>query len=120
MVITGGLALLWKKSLQCQITNYSSHFINVELTNNIIGNWRLTGFYGFPNRPRRRNSWNLLRTLASLSDLPSCIIRDFNDILFADDKCGRATHPSWLFQGFREVVSYCNLIDFPLSGYPFT
>ncbi|KAJ6888484.1 hypothetical protein NC652_029532 [Populus alba x Populus x berolinensis] len=35
--------------------------------------WRLTGFYGFPGRRRRRESWNLLRALSRRSNLPEAI-----------------------------------------------
>lgn len=37
-----------------------------------------------------------------------------------EDKKGRVDHPSWLIDGFRNVVNECNLIDLPLVGYPFT
>ncbi|KAH9670971.1 reverse transcriptase domain-containing protein [Citrus sinensis] len=35
-----------------------------------LGKWRLTGFYGFPESSRRRESWDLLRLLAGSSNLP--------------------------------------------------
>lgn len=34
--------------------------------------------------------------------------------------CGRVEHPDWLLRGFRETVDHCNLLDLPLTGYPFT
>jgi hypothetical protein len=44
----GGLAFLWKKSINCNITNYSTNHIDIEVIDAIKGKWRLTGFYGMP------------------------------------------------------------------------
>lgn len=116
----GGIAVLWRKSLNCQAINFSSNFINLEIHYQNKGNWRLTGFYGYPERHRRKDSWEMLRNLATLSNLPWCIIRDFDDLLSVEDKCGRVEHPPWLLSGFREAVIDCNLTDICLEGYPFT
>lgn len=40
--------------------------------------WRATGFYGFPESSRRRDSWELLHRLHSLSPIPWCYIGGFN------------------------------------------
>ncbi|CAJ2679442.1 unnamed protein product [Trifolium pratense] len=45
----GGIALLWRSSYNCSIVNFSQNHINVQVTDQVNGNWRLTGFYGFPN-----------------------------------------------------------------------
>ncbi|KAL8465963.1 hypothetical protein ACS0TY_035172 [Phlomoides rotata] len=78
------------------------------------------GFYGFPDRSLRHLSWNLLRQLASINNLPWVCIRDFNDLLSADDKKGHVDHPQWLFRGSQDAVFDCALIDIPLMGYKFT
>lgn len=116
----GGVAVLWKDSFNCRITSYSSNYIDMEVIDDSKGVWRLTGFYGYPERERRCDSWRLLQHLSSLSPIPWCIIGDFNDLLSADDKCGQIEHPPWLLDGFRNVVSECQLIDFKLEGYPYT
>lgn len=66
-------------------------------------------------RERRRDSWRMLCQLSSLSPIPWCIIGDFNDILSADDKCGKIEHPNWLLDGFRLAISDCQLIDLKLG-----
>ncbi|MCH90734.1 endonuclease/exonuclease/phosphatase family protein [Trifolium medium] len=48
--------------------------------------WRLTGFYGYPENERRRDSWDLLRTLAQDNSLPWCVMGDFNDLLSNEEK----------------------------------
>ena len=84
------------------------------------GKWRLTGFYGMPERNHRRESWNLLRSLHSRSSLPWCVIGDMNDLLEESDKKGNVEHPAWLFRRFRDAVLDYGLIDIPLASYPFT
>ncbi|MCH80360.1 replication protein A 70 kDa dna-binding subunit, partial [Trifolium medium] len=116
----GGVAILWNNSLKCHITNYSLNHIDIEVVDEVRGNWRITGFYGFPEGGRRRASWNFLRQLSQTSQLPWCIIGDFNDILSSDEKRGRTDRPDWLIHGFRDAVADAGLIDIEMSGYPFT
>ncbi|PNX66302.1 endonuclease/exonuclease/phosphatase family protein, partial [Trifolium pratense] len=84
------------------------------------GTWRLTGFYGYPGGSRRRDSWNFLRHLSHVSNIPWCIIGDFNDILSSDEKKGRVDRPNWLINGFRDAVLDSGLIDIHMEGYQFT
>ena len=69
---------------------------------------------------RRRESWNLLRNLSNLFQLPWCIIGDFNDILASDEKKGRSDRQPWLIQGFRQAVLDAGLADVHMDGYAFT
>jgi hypothetical protein len=117
---SGGLALLWRNQVSCRIINYSQNFINVEVSSERWNNWRFTGFYGFPEQDRRRDSWDLLRWLAHDTSLPWCIMGDFNDMLSSDDKRGGAAQPNWLIRGFRTAVQDSRLIDLPMEGYPYT
>lgn len=72
----------------CNIKGSSNHFIDFEVENDQVGCWRYTGFYGCPERSRHEESWEMLRDLANNSELPWCIIGDFNDLMFADEKRG--------------------------------
>jgi exonuclease III len=51
---SGGLSVLWKNSVKCQVLNYSRNFINLLVEDEESGNWRLTCYYGYPERSRRR------------------------------------------------------------------
>ena len=99
---------------------YSHNHIDMEAHENMGRNWRITRFYGQPNRSRRHLSWHLLRSLNESSSLPWCYMGDFNDIICNTEKMGGSAQPSSLIKGFCDALSDCNLQDLPLQGYPFT
>lgn len=121
---SGGLAMLWKKQeagkLLRKLLSFSTNHIDMEL--NIEGHpvFRMTGFYGEPQRSLRRSSWNLIRQLSEASSLPWCLVGDLNNILRQSDKRGGRPYPNWLISGFQEVCYDCNLVDMDLVGYPYT
>ncbi|XP_057793280.1 uncharacterized protein LOC131009894 [Salvia miltiorrhiza] len=116
---SGGLCMFWKASSSCKLLSFSSNHIDMQVTDT-TGEWRLTGFYGYPERGRRRDSWNLLRRLKDVNTLPWVVMGDFNDLLDPGDKRGSVPHPNWLFNGFREATLDCGITDIALNGYPFT
>lgn len=67
---SGGLAVFWKAHVKCQIEGYSHNHIDVYFLEGNVAAWRLTCYYGFPERSRRKHAWNFLRQLAGLSQLP--------------------------------------------------
>lgn len=95
-------------------------FINVEVHQNGFPTWRLTGFYGFSERVKRRESWDLIRKKNFSPPLPWCIARYFNDLLSPKEKLGNRDHPNWLIQGFHEVVLDSGLHDLTMEGYKYT
>ncbi|XP_074345250.1 uncharacterized protein LOC141684263 [Apium graveolens] len=116
----GGLALMWKKSVACQVMDSSSNHINVHVMDDISISWKLTCFYGFPKRTHRQASWDFLRSLSNNVNIPWCIFGDFNDMLYAEDKKGRHLHPQALLDGFRSAIEDCNLSEIPLTGGNYT
>jgi hypothetical protein len=46
---SGGLAMFWHSSINCNVLDYSQNHISLEIVDTNRGNWRLTGFYGYPN-----------------------------------------------------------------------
>ncbi|KAH9763510.1 reverse transcriptase domain-containing protein [Citrus sinensis] len=79
--------------------------------------WRITGYYGFPESIRRRNSWRLLRSLAMTSSLPWICLGDFNDLLHSSEKRGKIKHPQWKLHGFQEAISNAGLFDLGMSDW---
>lgn len=117
---SGGMCVLWNINFQVSLLSYSQNLIDLDIIDCIKGTWRVTGFYGFPERGRRRDSWNLLRSLATRSSNPWVVIGDFNDLTSQNDKKGLLEHPDWCIHGFWEALSDCNLVNIPMYGFPFT
>ncbi|KAL8158305.1 hypothetical protein AgCh_002851 [Apium graveolens] len=102
------------------VKDASENFIDVEIVVEQVGRWRFTGFYGYPERRRRYDSWNLLRNLARTSNLPWCVMGDFNDLMYATEKEGGRNHPRRLLDGFCNVIEESGLHDLGFSGHRFT
>ena len=116
----GGLALMWKEKDWVSLMSFSRNHVDVRVNIPEMVLWRLTCFYGHPERNRRKDFWDLLKSLSNRSNLPWCCIGDFNDLLAQTEKKGRLDHPNHLIQGFRETVEQCGLHDLGMKGYLFT
>lgn len=117
---SGGLALLWKNSGGCKIIKATRNFIDFEVENRQVGRWRYTDFYGYPERQRRQDSWESLKNLAGESALPWCVIGDFNDMLYEDEKRRGRKQPYNLLMGFMETLNVCGLKDLGYVGEKYT
>lgn len=118
---SGGLALLWNGGLAVEVVSYSNHYIDTKVHGTgVHPSWRFTGYYGQPERGRRRESWELLRYLSSCNNLPWVIVGDFNDLLWEREKQGRVPHPPGLFRGFRDAVRESGLSDLAFEGCQLT
>ncbi|XP_019197195.1 PREDICTED: uncharacterized protein LOC109191078 [Ipomoea nil] len=118
--LSGGLTLLWRANNTARLMSYSKNYVDVEVSIPGCDKWRMTGFYGFSQRGQRRDSWDLIRTLAGRSDLPWVMIGDFNDLLFQSEKRGGNPHPDSLLHGFGETIEDCGLAHMPMTRYLFT
>lgn len=96
---SGGLCVLWKSSANCSTVSFSQNHIDVAISD-VDGNWRFTGFYGFPKRARRRLSWDLLRKLANVINLSWVVMGDFNNLLSSTDKKSGVVYLISYIRGF--------------------
>lgn len=119
-LVRGGLAVMWKPIVDCEVTGSSNNYIDVIFSERSVPCWRLTCFYGMPERDRRQESWDLLRHIAGRSTIPWCVFGDFNDLLYATDKKGIHPHPQSLLEGFRSAIEDCGLVELDLMGGEFT
>lgn len=111
---------MWKPTVSCRVDNHSQNHIDVIMLKNSMPDWQLTCYYGFPERSRRREAWDFIRYLAGRSQIPWCIIGDFNDMLYATDKDGKCDHPQYLMNGFSLAIEDTNLVEVLLTGGKFT
>ncbi|OMO52435.1 reverse transcriptase [Corchorus capsularis] len=78
--------------------------------------WRFIGFYGRPETHRRNESWQLIRTLKAVSNLPWLLSGDFNEILRSDEKIGGLSRLFHQMDVFRLVIEEYNLQSLPVQG----
>ena len=84
----GGLALLWKASVNVQANSFSKYHIDSIVHGGSENAWRLTRFNGEPDTSQRKEGWNMLRMLSSKLKLPWCCFMDFNELLEVQEKRG--------------------------------
>lgn len=53
---SGGIVVIWNNSLDVSLTSFSFNHISMDIHDAIRGLWRLTAFYGFPERSRNHLS----------------------------------------------------------------
>ncbi|XP_074356231.1 uncharacterized protein LOC141695927 [Apium graveolens] len=93
--------------VQCKVFDFSNNHIDVVIKD-------------FPERERKQAFWALIRSLASVSQLPWCLFGDFNDMLYISDKKGKNKHPQNLLDGFRQTIEDSSLVEVDLKGGDFT
>lgn len=92
-----GLAVFWKNLELVSLLGYSNNHVDMSVVGVDKFKWRFTCFYGFPERHKRRESWNLLRVLSCRSTLPWVCIGDYNDLLWVEDKTRSYPHLNALY-----------------------
>ncbi|XP_042964610.1 uncharacterized protein LOC122298825 [Carya illinoinensis] len=118
---SGGLAMMWKNSLEVQLINFTRWHISVMVTDKRHNApWMLTGFYGHPVTSQRKISWNLLGALKPSCGTPWLCIGDFNEILCQKEKVGAVPRPYKQMEDFREAIEFCLLDSIPTKGNRFT
>lgn len=68
---------------------------------------------------RQNESWDCLRSLASISNLPWCVMGDFNDRIKASEKIGGRPGLIHYLVGFQEALADCILANIGMMGYQF-
>lgn len=117
---SGGLVLYRRNKDKVKIQSYSKHHIDAIVEVQGEHKFRLTGIYGEPDRVKRKETWDLIRTLRNQSYLPWCLIGDMNNVVRQEDKRAGRLYPTWLIEDFRKVLEDCDLNDMDIEGYPYT
>jgi hypothetical protein len=116
----GGLALLWRSSVSVHVQSYSNHHIDADVVVEDGLKWRLTGFYGHPERGLRGYSWALLRHLCSTRSLPWLVMGDFNEVTSLEEQWGRIERRLPHMAAFRDALADCSLQDLGFQGPAFS
>ncbi|XP_042950313.1 uncharacterized protein LOC122282426 [Carya illinoinensis] len=117
---SGGLGLLWNSDLGVELRSFSQYHIDVHIKIDDLMVWRFTGLYGHPDTSRRTFTWNLIRTLSSIEQLPWLVGGDLNEVLHPHEKRGGRDRPVSQIEAFREVLTECELRDLGYKGQRFT
>ena len=116
----GGLALLWKSSVDIDVDSTSLNHIDAIINKGKEDAWRFTGIYGFPEACRKPETWELLCGLKQKFCLPWICVGDFNEILRGYEKLGGVPRRESEMRGFRDMVDECELVDLGYVGHKFT
>ena len=54
----GGLAMLWKNSINLSVESISKNHIDSIIDKDLSEDWRFTGFYGELDTQKRKESWD--------------------------------------------------------------
>ncbi|GAA0153790.1 hypothetical protein LIER_11948 [Lithospermum erythrorhizon] len=116
----GGLALLWNRKIDVSVKSFSSHHIEAVIEEGTVNSWRFVGFYGHHEAMKRKFSWELMRHIDSLSQLPTVFIGDFNEVLLASEHVShRRARLTWQMNNFNQAVTDCGIFDIGCKGYPY-
>jgi hypothetical protein len=82
--------------------------------------WHLTCVYGESRVENRHHMWSLMQTLKAQSDLPWCVLGDFNEAMWSFEHFSTSQRSEGQILAFRDTLEMCGLIDLGFSGLPFT
>ena len=95
-----GLLMLWHCDLNVTSREVHTSYIDSRVDENSDAAWRFTGFYGEPSSERKHLTWDYVRDLHQMNDLPWLIGGDFNEILFGNEKEGAILDPDAVCRHF--------------------
>jgi hypothetical protein len=119
--LSGGLALFWCDQLHVEVQSSCERYIDVHVR--ITENdplWRLTCVYGEPRIENRHNMWSLLQNLKKESDLPWCVLGDFNEAMWSFEHFSFSQRSESQMLAFRDTLEICGLVDLGFNGLPYT
>lgn len=105
---SGGLCVLWKEELNLNLRSYSQNHVDFDVgVPGDVQYWRLTGFYGYPTVSDHSKLWQIIDTLCGNAAHSWLCIRDFNEILQANEQEWGNSKSNRQMEGFRDIVDKC-------------
>ncbi|KAL0386422.1 UNVERIFIED_CONTAM: hypothetical protein Slati_4603400 [Sesamum latifolium] len=76
--------------------------------------------YGDCDSYHRRLLWGGLQAISEgITDVPWCVLGDFNAVIDPSESCGRTTETTTMAE-FREFINEAALVHLPFTGCPYT
>jgi hypothetical protein len=114
--MSGGLALYWNESIQVDVEEVTSRYIDVLVQASDGPRWRLTCVYGEPRVEHRQLMWDNIMALRSRHDLPWLVVGDFNECMWSFEHFFASPRNEAQMAAFRDTLEVCNLVDLGFSG----
>ncbi|KAG7551463.1 Zinc knuckle CX2CX4HX4C [Arabidopsis thaliana x Arabidopsis arenosa] len=115
----GGLALLWKNSVQMDILHEDKNLIDVQVQFGSF-NFFLSCVYGDPDNSLRSVVWERLKRIGIGRRDRWCMVGDFNSILHNGEKVGGPRRSDSCFKPFSEMLEICEMTELTSCGNHFT
>ena len=97
---SGGMGIFWNNTTNVQILGDSVYHIDARIQEAGQDPWRLTFVYGEAQTHLRSQTWDLLKGLSFLNDLPWLCMGDFNEVLRPEEHQGAANRSNAQIQAF--------------------
>uniref|UniRef100_A0A803LHG7 Zinc knuckle CX2CX4HX4C domain-containing protein n=1 Tax=Chenopodium quinoa TaxID=63459 RepID=A0A803LHG7_CHEQI len=117
---SGGLAMLWKGSMDVTVMSFSLNHIDVWVKEDGQDAWRFTGFYGHLEDENKHLTGALMKSLTGVHGQPWLCGGDFNLMLTSNEKKGGRDFDNVEAEILREAVNFCELVDMGFIGHDFT
>lgn len=114
---SGGLGIFWNSPIKFEILGYPVYHIDCSVEDPGSEPWRMTLFYGEAQTHLRYQTWDILKGIGTLSNIPWLCIGDFNEVLRPDEQEGIGERSNAQIQDFRDVVDACMLMDIGYQGH---
>jgi hypothetical protein len=85
---SGGLRIFWNNNTTLDILGYSEYHIDASIEGNVETPWRLTCVYEEARASERYRTWDTMKGIGSISDVPWLFLGDFNEVLNVDEHEG--------------------------------
>lgn len=96
---SGGIGILWNNTINIEILGYFVYHIDFKILDPRSDRWRLTVVYGEAQTHLRHQTWEVLRDICGIGDLPWLCLGDFNEVLRPDEHEGIGQRSNAQIQG---------------------
>ena len=85
---SGGIGIFWKDEIKVEVIGFSQYHVDVIVENLAEIKFRAMFVYGEAQVNKRYKTWNTLRGIVNVSNLPWMAMGDFNEVIHAREHDG--------------------------------